>query len=125
MTLIKVSQLTGVALDYAVALCSGTVANLMSDGICFHFELDGKSKVLSSGWADSMMWCPSTKWSQGGPIIEREKITIDPFDDSPNWCATIPGYMYRVYGQTPLIAAMRCYVASKVWETIEIPDQLI
>ena len=30
-----------------------------------------------------------------------------------------------VYGNTPLVAAMRCYVASKLGETVDIPDELI
>lgn len=29
------------------------------------------------------------------------------------------------YGPTPLIAAMRCYVASKLGEEVEIPDEHI
>ena len=29
------------------------------------------------------------------------------------------------FGPTPLIAAMRSYVASKLGETVEVPDELI
>jgi hypothetical protein len=28
-------------------------------------------------------------------------------------------------GPTPLVAAMRCYVASKLGDTVEIPDDLV
>ena len=66
----------------------------------------------------------STDWAKGGPIIEREKITLDLTDvlfdhntgeciqlDKPEWWASMGDITGR--GQTPLIAAMRCYVASK------------
>lgn len=29
------------------------------------------------------------------------------------------------YGPTPLIAAMRCYVASKLGDEVEIPEELL
>jgi hypothetical protein len=29
------------------------------------------------------------------------------------------------YGHTPLIAAMRCYVASKLGDEVEIPQELL
>jgi hypothetical protein len=31
----------------------------------------------------------------------------------------------RAEGPTPLIAAMRCYVASKLGDTVEIPEELL
>ena len=75
----------------------------------------------------------STDWSQGGPIIEREEIGIRrnaPCSDGRQWEAsgsiTAKGAGYRWgYGPTPLIAAMRCYVASRLGEEVEIPDELI
>jgi hypothetical protein len=30
-----------------------------------------------------------------------------------------------MHGHTPLIAAMRCYVASKLGDEVEIPDELL
>jgi hypothetical protein len=71
----------------------------------------------------------STDWSQGGPIIEREGITITQYDDYPNWSATLYATDYNEHkaatGPTPLIAAMRCYVASKLGAEIEIPKELL
>ena len=70
----------------------------------------------------------STDWSLGGPIIDREKI-----DTRRNRSAVpIPGHecwaeiwdtKFTECGPTPLIAAMRCYVASKLGELVDIPDQ--
>jgi hypothetical protein len=116
--LIKVSELQGSALDWAVAKCEGkeqffslTVPKNVEN--CFsHFPY-------------------STDWSYGGPIIEREEIGID---SSPamrtgggKWIAVLDGYvmdMLLIDGPTPLIAAMRCYVASRLGGEIEVPDEL-
>ena len=109
--LMKVSDLTGAALDYAVALAEGCV-----------YGLPGTIHAFS----------PSTKWSQGGPIIEREKINthsnttrMAKYPDS-DWLADCPEHRQCVSftGQTPLIAAMRCFVASKLGDEIEVPDEL-
>jgi len=65
------------------------------------------------------MWHPSTDWSQGGPIIERE---IDNHErrDGYFYCNryTRPKTLEHnqavwATGPTLLIAAMRCFVASK------------
>jgi hypothetical protein len=39
--------------------------------------------------------------------------------DDENWDANVQ------YGPTPLIAAMRCYVASKLGDEVEVPDELL
>lgn len=98
----KTAELTGAALDWAVAKChfvKGTAASLI------------KSEVRPY----------STDWAHGGPIIEREKITLEWTGE--NWCAYIR-HDEEEFGITPLIAAMRCYVASKLGDTIEIPEEL-
>ena len=64
-------------------------------------------------------------WSQGGPIIEREKICASCPSTGDFWDARLhkfpPEY---TRGPTPLIAAMRCYVASKLGDEVEIPEEL-
>ena len=52
-------------------------------------------------------FCPTMYWEQCGPIIAREGISI--FPSGKCWGAQ--GLVRRIYhGDTPLIAAMRCYV---------------
>jgi hypothetical protein len=76
---------------------------------------------------------PSTDWAQGGPIVEREEIGIKrnaPCSDGRQWEAspsiTAKGAGGKFgYGPTPLIAAMRCYVASKLGDEVEIPEELM
>jgi hypothetical protein len=101
----KTSELTGAALDWAVAKCEGAT-DFWFDTVATHWvKLDGKDRALRQGWAQSYL--PSTDWSEGGPIIEREGINL-----------------FQRKGPTPLIAAMRCYVASKMGDYVEIPEEL-
>ena len=121
----KTSELIGSALAWAVGVADKRQIRF---GIGGSLEVRGRTEngdELPEGWDMWMLWYPQANWAQGGPIIERERITIDPFDDFPNWCATIPGHQYRVYGHTPLIAAMRCYVASKLGDEVDIPKELL
>lgn len=120
---VKANELTGIALDWAVAKCkpfgSGTYWETEDFLLNFH---------------------PSTDWSQGGPIIERElyKVTRN---IGGTWLAQIKyrapyysptydcdigtdAYINR-HGSTSLEAAMRCYVASKLGDEIELPNELM
>jgi hypothetical protein len=68
---------------------------------------------------------PSTDGAQGMEIIEREKITIEYLGwADTKWQSNIEGENYS-QGPAPLIAAMRCYVASKLGDTVEIPNELL
>ena len=126
---VKTSELTGTSLDYAVALASGATA-FQSDDIRWFFNLHGNTYALSSGWG-SMSYYPSTNWAQGGPIIEQEGITLRVNAHiSSHWVAFIDfggsncNIKARQSGPTPLIAATRCFVASKLGEEVEIPEEL-
>jgi hypothetical protein len=68
----------------------------------------------------------STDWAQGGPIIEREIAKIERFSDAL-WEATAftnNAQDFVQTGSTPLIAAMRCYVASKLGDEVDVPKEL-
>jgi hypothetical protein len=109
---LKTSELQGAVLDWAVAKCEGLVNE---DGLDVGFIRDG-------------VFTPSTDWAQGGPIIEREGITVRRYTDAL-WDASIGRLDYVADGPTPLIAAMRCYVASKFGDDlvlfkVEVPDEL-
>ena len=113
---IKTSELTGAALDWAVAKCAG---------------VDPETLNTKTGVVYSLrygVYTPSTNWAQGGPIIEREGVTLTQYDDYPNWSATLYATDYNehthVTAPTPLIAAMRCYVASKLGDDVNIPEEL-
>jgi hypothetical protein len=103
----KTSELSGAALDWAVAICEHNVG----------WEPEGEDRDYYS-----------TDWAQGGPIIEREGIDICT-STYGGWIATLitdweDGTFVQGEGDTCLIAAMRCYVASKLGDEVEIPKEL-
>ena len=98
---VKTSELTGAALDWAVAAAR-------IDGAFEYYATPG--------------WSPSSNWAHGGPIIEHERIGLW-CDGGDGWAAE--DYIHApVYGPTPLIAAMRCYVASKLGDEVDVPEEL-
>lgn len=114
---IKTSELTGAALDWAVAKCE---------------EPSGRDNAAS--WQQDFKIGFGTRyssnWSQGGPIIEREVGTL--WSTNANGWVCKAKYDYAnekegptACGPTPLIAAMRCYVASKLGDEVEIPEELL
>lgn len=100
----KTSKLTGAALDWAVAQCEGI--------------------SIRNGFDDN---CPeySTSWSQGGPIIEHEGISINAHLDGYEWFARDYWGLNEQAAETPLVAAMRCYVANKLGDDVDIPSELV
>ena len=95
-------------------------------------ELTGRALDWAVGIADQCDLAPveySSKWEFGGPIIEREGISIVLDWDVVGeflWGATRieRSVVSQAEGTTPLIAAMRCYVASKLGDEVEIPNEL-
>lgn len=114
-TRIKTSELTGIALDWAVAKCEGFMANNCPERL---------SAQQALAWFVGHSPNYSINWSQAGPIIEQEKISLDA-DNSPDWLGMTPNGKIHKTGPTPLIAAMRCYVASKLGDEVEIPEELL
>lgn len=113
---IKTSELIGPALDWAVAKCEGASEWLLLVG---YKVLTGKLNKYSTDWA-----C-------GGPIMERlleEGMLLERCDPAykklEKFKASMNGWKTTYLGNTPLIAAMRCYVASKLGDEIDVPDDL-
>ena len=126
----KTAELTGAALDWAVAKADdnlhprGSIRIL--DGKVFFIE-PGNHEVTDA-W---VRYSPSTSWAQGGPIGEREHISAWYQKSTNNWFAEkrhFGRYHHagRSYaeGPTELSAKMRCYVASKLGDEIDIPEEL-
>lgn len=100
---IKTSELTGSALDWAVAKC------------------EGKLPASYDDWRQT--WPRySTDPHHGHPIIERELIGTMPVSDAWWRAGDVDGA--NGFGPTMLIAAMRCYVSSRLGDTVEVPDEL-
>ena len=131
----RVSELSGRALDWAVASCYGgelARANIQYPQCSKYY------RPVS----------PSTDWDYAGKLITDNGINIlrtGYFKNSEQAWAAYAGYMepetstehqshdpmYQfyvdglVYGSTPLIAAMRCYVRIHMGKTMLIPESLI
>ena len=102
--IIKTSELTGAALDWAVA--------------------------MAENWAGAEFEIKpySTDPSQAYPIIFRECIGTTPLAEGfDGWKADkwLHNEMVEAFGPTPLIAAMRCYCASKLGDEVEVPKELV
>jgi len=143
-TTINTQDLTGAALDWAVAKAShGMRTQQIKAGGPVHI-------VRMSGACDPLPYSPSTDWSQAGPIIESEGINLravrkEGHEFDGQWLAMSAsragtGEMVRWVkffwnggkqercrwqGETPLVAAMRCYVASKLGASVEVPAEII
>jgi len=117
--LIKTSELQGIVLDWCVAKCEGgQIEILRADGL------------LPAQWCnEGNINCEySTNWAQSGPIIEREAIELL-LGEKEAWRAIIGRFNLTEkpavkYGSTPLVAAMRCYVAGKLGDVVDVPDEL-
>lgn len=117
---IKTSELNGTALDWAVAQC---------EGVRIQEPERGQRYVYSC--AGGYPYHPSQgEWMVAGPIIEREEISLVRWSTTQWSAKVVPGEYsgppkHHQYGPTLLIAAMRCYVASKLGDEVEVPDELV
>ena len=130
---IKTSELSGAALDWAVAKCENLEIHTLEKGM----KISVRNGELEPWW----VFTPSTNWAQGGPIIEREDINVTRYTRAEvtetnqeiyrkdGWTASTTATAYwitpiRNYGTTPLLAAMRCYVTSKLGEWVDMPEEV-
>ena len=120
---IKTADLTGPALDWAVAQCESVEVEYINDGI---------TRCLLRVSPFTSMYRPSVDWSQGGPLIAKEGTYLRSNDEATEWAAGAlsknrldgkPGPMF--YAETPLIAACRCLVASHLGDEVDVPDELV
>jgi allantoicase len=108
----KTGDLTGALLDAAVAKAEDEF-----------FSEEDLMLQAKHGFA------PSADWADGGPIIERERIelmNVQEGGDPHKWEAGF-NYDHGFFtgpsgsGPTPLVAAMRAYVASKFGDKVDLP----
>lgn len=112
----KTNELTGAALDWAVAQCEGVSVEYIDDSI---------TRCLLVTPLGSGIYSPSTDWAQGGSIIERGGCICLETTMGVYWWASNFELELEVGGNTPLEAAMRCYVAGKLGREIDVPEELL
>lgn len=125
---IKVCEAEGPVLDWLVAKASGVKVEVWDfDDLGMGCVTEKSDPFMNS----SRCYAPTRYWQQGGPIIDREKIDLIweravCQAELEHLMTNDADYAYGLgYGPTPLIAAMRCYVASKLGDEVEIPEELV
>lgn len=151
--LVNVHTASGIVLDYLVAVCDGMNPRCMTEEAAYVADVMEQNLNLGdyvvvllrnnrltslakyAGYDDGVCWStkfsPSLIWEQAGPIIEREKYSYrydagHAGDVDNNWTVQQSKYPFSLYhGETMIIASMRCYVASKLGDVVEVPDLLV
>jgi hypothetical protein len=113
----KTDELTDVQLDYWVAKALGKkYVSIGLAGVCWaganHQDQDGG------------FFAPSTSWSDGGPILERKRISL--VTVTVNWGSAPPVWRANVlgkpapyaFGRTMLEAGMRALVKSEFGDEV-------
>lgn len=143
---IRTSELIGPALDWAVAKALGLELVRSHDHfrrIATHWSEEQLRERFSRSTNEWMYvdtvgnlapyGAYSTSWAAGGPIIEEYGINVCIQNDEPQykispsrrWYSQVDHRVCTAYGPTPLIAAMRCHVASKLGDVVDIPEELL
>lgn len=148
---IKTSELSDAALNWAVSVAGEYEANGHRPRLGWSTRTDVprywcvRHQVKDVGWFADYEFCPTRDWSQGGPIIDREGISLRPIRkpghkldgqclaaiDHGNTGTLVQWVKRETFsrhywkGPTPLIAAMRCYVASRLGDEVEVPEELL
>lgn len=124
---IKTSELSGVALDWAVAQAVDfpvQYTKRMGLHIARTMDVSAEQRFIRMG----SRYCPSTDWSQGGPLIER--FTLEIVRSHCQWNAVRSWYVgepisWYPEGRTILIAACRAIVAAKLGDEVDVPEGLV
>ena len=137
MAKVKTGELTDAALDWAVAISKGIPAEelyiqkwgsrLPPSIYRRDRDEDGNLDGMYTSGPDLLF---SRKWEAGGPIIDhmvREGLKLMGYKSLPTDPTSCQAQIGNIVtgGQTPLIAAMRCYVASKLGDEVDIPETLL
>ncbi|SIR65520.1 Protein of unknown function [Aeromonas sp. RU39B] len=102
---VKTADLTGPALDWAVAQVEG---------------------VACTPHTIKRFYRPSTDWSQGGPLRDKYDVGIEPSVPDGRPYAYVPGRdLDGSRGETALIAICRAIVAAKLGDVVQVPTALI
>jgi len=129
---VNTSDLTGAALDWAVA-----VVDERREPRIEYAYMDKKPFIsvyiqcdLSGDTEYRGPYDPHKNWAIAGPIIEREWLDVTPWPNESaedlRWqCSQHDNIDCTYFGPTPLIAAMRCFVAAEFGSEIDIPEELI
>ena len=120
---IKTQDLSDIALDYAVTTIEDPDA--LRYGLADWRE--ARTRAVKHG---EYMYRYHQSWAQGGPIIDRiEGFELKIWQLRP--VSKCEAYIHNhdgdwvAFGPTPLIATMRVFVAAKLGDEVDIPEELL
>lgn len=126
---VKTQDLSGAALDWAVAKAEGVAVNIKSSTHPVGSPLRG-ARYLAIGDM-GIAFNPSADWRQGGNLIVSRGVSLrciaplnawkaDCWDDS-----VVPSRYCQAEAETPLVAACRAIAASVHGDTVSVPKELL
>jgi hypothetical protein len=128
---IKTSDLQGPPLAWAVAKAEDRIG-LTGLAIYSSVFVIGSKTYCHGGDGETVVYAPHEDWAQGGPIIDR--ADIDVFGNDKDYRASLCLHArhphrnvrsrFPMHGETKLAAAMRCFVASKLGDEVDVPEEL-
>lgn len=148
---VRVSNLVGAALDWAVAKAAelrmfemgpdgnwpGNFAVTQATQVEPAIIRDLMGRLWFEASLRTVPWSPSTDWSQGGPLIEKYQVALVPeahdgkegTESSERWYADVyykGGEQYTTeHCDTALIAACQAIVATEFGDTVQVPKELM
>jgi hypothetical protein len=120
---VKTADMTTRQMNWAVAICLGFTE--------FDFWHTGAVTTrYENGVTVHHAYCDN--WAQGGPIIDQMKSYCQEKNEETGecYCSTLSvaedwhNHPVAGLGSTPLIAAMRCFLASRLGDEIGMPKEL-
>lgn len=127
---IKTQELEGAALDWAVAKCEGALSPLGNVIVKGRADRSHKLIITVGEIEDPIVeYSPSTDWAQGGPLLNRHKISRT-INHSGLWIA-YAGYnlndepRHMQCDRSELVAGLRCLVALNLGEVVDVPEELL
>ena len=132
MTTISVKELSGAALNWAVAKSYGLDVSIGSNDV-------GGREIFIVGHSEFIIFRPESNWQQGGEIIGKETICFLESEKHSNHGFGYFAYSllsesgvgvddpkrYLIFGKTHLEAAMRHLVWRKLGKVIDVPGELL
>lgn len=140
MTIIQTKDLTGYSLDLAVYQCMQQAWDEYDIALDQDLGLPQRPACdYARDYEFGPSYSPSTDPAQGHPIIWHEGISVlapvvrrigsEQHAFPVKYWRAMRQHADETFthgsGDTPLIAAMRCYVASKLGEIVDIPQELL
>lgn len=124
---VRVSNLIGAALDWAVAMAEGYKQDTEN-----HLTIISPRGVFTSvstrGASEGFGFRPSTNWDQGGPLIDKHRGSTQHspgLADEACYSGGPAGAGVWLYGPTALVAFCRGFVHYKLGDTVQVPKELL